>query len=368
MNWRRLYTRTGLLELFAVFTAVGFLQFWYRYLDHVARGTSVHWQVPFIEQMTGNYVSLLMLIVYITPIVLRYRPDLKPNDWGWLPVHLIALFVYSLIHTSLLWGSRSVLFVILGMGPYDYGIIPVRYSMEFPTDVIDYIIQAGALIVFLRLQEARANEVRLAEVKGDLVRAKLESLSLQLQPHFLFNSLNAVAALIYDNPHRADLMLSRLAGYLRRTLQSGPEQAVPLERELETLDLYITMMKARFEENLTMDVRVEDRVKRALAPQLILQPIVENAIQHGFDPASGRVCVELTASKVDDVLVLTVRDHGRGLDPGAAPRIGLANTRNRLEHLYGARSTFRISNADGGGAEVEIRIPFELAPAAVAAA
>lgn len=368
MNWRRLYTRTGLLELFFVFTAVGFLQFWYRYLDHIARGTSVNWPVPFIEQMTGNYVSLLMLVVFITPIVMRFRPDLQGNIGSWLPAHLVALFAYSLIHTSLMWGSRSILFPILGMGSYDYGIMTVRYWMEFPSDVIDYVLQMGALVAFLRLQEARANEVRLAEVKGDLVRAKLESLSLQLQPHFLFNSLNAVAALIYDNPKRADLMLSRLAGYLRRTLQSGPEQSVPLEQELETLDLYITMMKARFEDNLTMEVRVDERVKRALAPQLILQPIVENAIQHGFDPASGRVSVELSALRVDDVLVLSVRDHGRGLDPGAAPRIGLANTRNRLEHLYGARSTFRISNADGGGAEVEIRIPFELAPVAVAAA
>jgi two-component system LytT family sensor kinase len=364
---RRLYTRAGLFYLLLLYSAIGLLQFWYRYLDTVARGRVVNWLVPFLEQMTGNYVSFALFVLFITVVVLRFRPDLTPIS-RWLPVHALAIVVYSFIHTSLMWGWRLVLFPIFGLGSYDYGVMPVRYWMEFPSDVIDYALNAGALIFFLRMREASANQVRLAELEGDLARAKLETLSLQLQPHFLFNSLNAVAALIHENPQRADLMLARLAGYLRRTLQGGPEQRVPLEQELETLDLYLTMMKARFEDNLTMDLRVDDRTRRALAPQLILQPIVENAIQHGFDPMSASICVEVMAAKTDTHLVLSVRDHGRGLDPGATPRIGLANTRNRLEHLYGKKATFRIANAEGGGAEVEIRIPFELAPAIVAAA
>jgi two-component system LytT family sensor kinase len=364
---RSLYTRAGLFYIFHVFTAVGVLQFWYRYLDFVARGRTVNWPVPFLEQMTGNYASFVLFVLFITVVVLRLRPDLDPLS-RWLPAHIVAVLAYSFIHTSLMWGWRLVLFPLVGLGHYDYGVMPVRYWMELPSDVIDYTLSAGALIFYLRMREANASLVRLAEVEGDLARAKLETLSLQLQPHFLFNSLNTVAALIYENPKRADLMLSRLAGYLRRTLQSGPEQRVPLEQELETLDLYLTMMKARFEDNLTLDLRVDDRTRRALAPQLILQPIVENAIQHGFDPVSARVRVEVTASKSESQLVLLVRDHGRGLDPSSAPRIGLANTRNRLEHLYGKRASFHISNAEGGGAEVEIRIPFELAADAVAAA
>jgi two-component system LytT family sensor kinase len=364
---RRLYTKAGLFYLFLIFTAIGLLQFWYRYLDAMARGRTINWLVPFLEQMTGNYVSLILFVLFISAVVSRFRPDLTPLS-RWLPVHMLAIPAYSFIHTSLMWGWRLALFPLLGLGPYDYGVMPVRYWMEFPSDVIDYALNAGALIFFLRTRDANADQVRLAGLEGDLARAKLESLSLQLQPHFLFNSLNAVAALIHENPQRADLMLARLAGYLRRTLQSGPEQRVALEQELETLDLYFTMMKARFEDNLTMDLRVDDRVKRALAPQLILQPIVENAIQHGFDPATARIRVEVTASKTDSHLVLSIRDHGRGVDPLAAPRIGLANTRNRLEHLYGKQATFRIANAEGGGAEVEIRIPFELAPAAVVAA
>ena len=360
---RTFYTKAALCYLFLLFTAIGVLQFWYKHLDHITRGHSVPWLEPFLEQMTGNWVSFAMLVLFTTPLVLRFRLDLSGRASS-VGMHVLATLAYSVIHTSLMWGFRCLLFPVLGLGSYDYGIMPIRYLMEFPNDVIDYAINVAALIVFLRFREANAREVRVAELEGDLARARLETLSLQLQPHFLFNSLNAVAALIYDEPKRADLMLSRLAGYLRRTLQSGPEQRVPLEQELETLDLYLTMMKARFEDNLTMDLRVDDQTRRALAPQLILQPIVENAIQHGFDPASSRVRVEVSASRTGSDLVLNVRDHGRGVDPGSVPRIGLANTRNRLQHLYGGKASMRISNADGGGAEVEIRIPFELAPAA----
>lgn len=355
---RQFYNKTGLFYLFLVTTALGLLQFWYRYLDSVTRGRSVNWLVPFIEQLTGNWVSGLMFVLFLTPVALRFRPDLNRRS---LPLHVVALLMYSGLHTSLMWGWRVLLFPLFGLGAYDYGIMPVRYWMELPSDLISYVCDVGALVVFIRMRESSARELRLAEIEGDLARARLETLSLQLQPHFLFNSLNVIAALIYDEPARADLMLSRLAGYLRRTLQSGPEQRVPLEQELETLDLYLTMMKARFEDNLTMDVLVDQKTRRALTPQFILQPIVENAIQHGYDPASSRVRVELRASFKDSDLVLNVRDHGRGLDTAAAPRIGLANTRNRLQHLYGAKASLRIANAEGGGAEVEIRIPFEAA-------
>ena len=363
MTFRNFYTRAALGYLFLLFTAIGLLQFWYKHLDHVTRGNPVPWLEPFLEQITGNWVSFAMFVLFITPLVLRFRFDLNRTAPR-LAAHLLAIPVYSSIHTSLMWGFRCLVFPLFGLGAYDYGAMPVRYWMELPNDVLDYAINVAALIVFLRMREASAREVRMAELEGDLARARLETLSLQLQPHFLFNSLNAVAALIYDEPARADLMLSRLAGYLRRTLQSGPEQRVPLEQELETLELYLTMMKARFEDNLTMDLQIDEQTRQALAPQLILQPIVENAIQHGFDPTSSRVRVEVTASRTDSDLILNVRDHGRGVDPAAAPRIGLANTRNRLQHLYGAKASLRIANADGGGAEVEIRIPFELAPAA----
>jgi two-component system LytT family sensor kinase len=357
---RTIFTRAGLVKLFLLFTALALLQFWYRYLDVLARERSIDWRTPLIEQLTGNYASLLLLIVLVTPLTLRARPDQQP--WPrWLPIHAAAILVYSALHTTMLWGSRVVIFPLLGLGAYDYGVMPIRYAMEFPTDITSYIVASGAVVFFWRMWEANARELQMAQLRAELTQAQLESLALQLQPHFLFNALNAVAATIYEDARKADIMLARLADYLRRTLKTSSAQQVPLAQELELLDLYVWIMKARFEDNLQMQIAVGDDVKanEALVPQLILQPIVENAIRHGFDPASATVQVEVSIARENGRLTMSVRDHGRGLDADATPRIGLANTRSRLEHLHGGAAHLEIANAPGGGTAVTIQLPYQ---------
>jgi two-component system LytT family sensor kinase len=359
---RRVYSRADVGKLFLLFTASGLLEFWYRYLDFVARHQSINWLFPFIEQMTGNYASLALLFVVVTPVALGMRPD--QHRWTrWVPVHAAAVVVYSLIHTTLLWGSRVAIFPLLGLGAYDYGVMPVRYLMELPTDVISYVVNAGAVVFVWRSREASAREIQMAQLRAELAQAQLESLTLQLQPHFLFNALNAVAATIYEDARKADMMLSRLADYLRRTLKTTSAQQVPLAQELEMLDLYLSMMKARFEDDLRLDLDIGEGLGEALVPQLILQPIVENAIHHGFDPVSSTVHVELSVSRVDGDLVLIVRDHGRGFAAAATPRIGLTNTQSRLARLHGDRARVEIVNAAGGGTAVTIRLPFLTAAA-----
>src|SRR5690349_17452589 len=353
---RRVYTRANVGLLFLLFSATGLLEFWYRYLDFAARGQAMDWRRPFIEQVTGNYASFALLFLIVTPVMLRARPDQRP--WPrWLPVHVAAVVAYSALHTSFLWGSRAIIFPLIGMGSYDYGLMPLRYLMELPTDVISYVVNAGALLFVLRAREARAREAQMAELRVELAQAQLESLTLQLQPHFLFNALNAVAATIYEDARKADMMLARLADYLRRMLKTSSAQQVALAEELELLDLYLSVMKARFEEDLRLDLQVDQALREALVPQLILLPIVENAIQHGFDPATARVHVELSVTRLNGDLVLRVRDHGRGFAPSASPRIGLTNTRSRLERLHGARAGVEIANEASGGTQVTIRLP-----------
>ncbi len=352
-------TRAGLVKLFLLYTALALLQFWYRYLDFLARERSVDWQWPLIEQLTGNYASLILLIVLIMPLTLRVRPDQRP--WPrWLPIHAAAVLMYSVVHTTMLWGSRVMIFPLLGLGPYDYGVMPIRYAMEFPTDITSYIVSAGGVVFIWRMWEASAREVQMAQLRAELTQAQLESLTLQLQPHFLFNALNAVAAMIYEDARKADIMLARLADYLRRTLKTSSAQQVPLSQELELLDLYVWMMKARFEDDLQLHITLGDDVRphEALVPQLILQPIVENAIRHGFDPASAAVRVEVSVARANGGLMLSVRDHGRGLSADAAPRVGLANTRSRLERLHGAAARLDITNAPDGGTAVTIQLPY----------
>jgi len=307
--------------IFALFTALGLLHFVYRHLEHVASRDVVDWRVPLANEMTGAY-GAMALLPWVVWVLGRQR-------WWW---HVPGVLVYSAVKTSLLWASRELIW----WGTYDYGVMPVRYLMELPGDVIGYSMTAG-VVLYLR---------RLAELE----RIKLENLNLQLQPHFLFNAMNAVSAAVYEDPRRADLMLSRLAEYLRRTLQRGDAAEVELEQELEMLDLYVSVMKARFEDRLVVEINVQESARRAMVPQGVLQPVVENAIRHG---GAGRVTVSIEREGIE--LRMRVRDEGKG-DAAQGLGIGLKNTQERLRHLYGRKGWVTIEK-DESGTEVRVGIP-----------
>jgi two-component system LytT family sensor kinase len=180
-----------------------------------------------------------------------------------------------------------------------------------------------------------------------------------LQPHFLFNALNTISSVMYEDPRTADVMLSRLSDLLRLTLKNPDAQEVTLSDELANLDAYLKVMQARFEDRLTVDFHVEPGTEDALVPQLILQPLVENSIRHGLDPRSSSVKVGVSAARSNGTLVLQVRDSGPGIG-ATAPQwgIGLTNTHDRLEHLYGKRQRLALENAEGGGLLVTVEMPY----------
>ena len=159
-----------------------------------------------------------------------------------------------------------------------------RYPMEFFHDAIAYTLMVSILYLFDR-------HVRAAQLEARLAEARLENLRLQLQPHFLFNALNTVSSVVYDDPRKADAMIAALSHLLRTTITDADAQLVPLDREIETLELYLDIMRKRFEDNLKIDVRIEPDVHKALVPHLLLQPLVENSIRHGADPTSHAVSV-----------------------------------------------------------------------------
>jgi hypothetical protein len=307
--------------IFALFTALGLLHFVYRALENVVSGEPSRWVRVMVEEMSGAYGAMVMV-----PWVLWV---LRRGRWWW---HLPGVVVYSLVKTSLMWGAREFAFG----GSYDYGLMPLRYVMEFPVDVIGYAITAGAA-VFLERQ-------------SELARIRMENLNLQLQPHFLFNAMNAVSATVYEDPRRADVMLSRLAEYLRRTLQRGDAAEAPVEQELEMLEVYLDVMRARFGERLAVTVVVDPGARGAMVPQGLLQPVVENAIRHG---GAGRV--EIRVAREGGQLRLRVTDEGRG-EGGQGLGIGLKNTQERLRHLYGAAGEVSLVRR-GEGTEVSVGIP-----------
>jgi hypothetical protein len=350
---QRARLRFGVLW-FGAFAALGLLMFAHFYLDVLARGGSEPAGVKLVEELTASLGAAVCLL----PAVWLAR-----RGWsaGWPPLRVVAahvamLPVFSVLHTSWNWATRSALFPLFDLGRYDYGRMPLRYAMEFPTDVVLYAFVMGLLYLFERFREAREREVRLGQ-------ARLEALEGRLRPHFLFNALNTVSAVMYEDVAAADTMLARLAELLRRTLRRPAGAAVPLAEELETLDLYLDIMRARFADRLQVDVRVDEAARGARVPPLVLQPLVENAILHG-DPGPGTAArIGVRARRDNGRLLLEVEDNGPGLagPPGDAVErgVGLGTTARRLAQLYGARAGVSLENLPAGGVRAVITLPFE---------
>ena len=200
------------------------------------------------------------------------------------------------------------------------------------------------------------------QLEARLERAQLQTLKLQLQPHFLFNTLNTITALIGVDPRVAERMVSGLSELLRLSLRNAGEQEVPLSRELELLEHYVDIQQIRFRDRLTVTLEVAPDAMQALVPNFILQPLVENAIRHGIGPRAAPGHVDVRAYRENGSLHLRVADDGVGerIRPYEASRegIGLGNTKARLEHLYGSAHAFSARGGTAGGFVVDIVIPF----------
>jgi len=207
---------------------------------------------------------------------------------------------------------------------------------------------------FLRDRRRQQHAVHL---QAQLAEARLDALRMQINPHFLFNTLHAVSALVERDPGGVRRMISRLSELLRHTIDSHATDEVPLREELAFLRRYIEIMEIRFQGRLRVDTAVDDATLDALVPNLILQPIVENALEHGVNRAAGEGQITISARRDGDRLILSVRDNGPGIGAENESGVGLANTRARLEQLYGDRAMLTLRNAEGGGTLAEITLP-----------
>jgi two-component system, LytTR family, sensor kinase len=202
--------------------------------------------------------------------------------------------------------------------------------------------------------------IRYARLANELTTARLEALQAQLHPHFLFNTLHAVSALMRQNVDDADEMLVRLCDLLRSTLQHPQRTEIALSEELTILQQYVDIMERRFPGRLRLTIDVPPDVRETRVPPLLLQPLVENVLQHGLDESGALTDVRVSVERANGVLRLRVVDNGRGLRPGEGPRlgIGLENTRHRVETLYGRHARLTIGNGTPSGTEVLLTIPF----------
>jgi two-component system LytT family sensor kinase len=210
-------------------------------------------------------------------------------------------------------------------------------------------------------RESQERELTTAQLQTQLAEAQLEALQRQLHPHFLFNTLNTISALMHRDVNAADEMLVQLSDLLRLTLDRIGTQQVPLKDEIDFLRKYLEIEQTRFGDRLEVHIDVDSEVLDAPVPNLILQPLVENAIRHGIGPRIGPGRVDVKARQVGGGLMLTVRDNGVGVPPAKLNAfhsgVGLSNTRSRLENLYGDRHRFEFQTPPGGGLLVTIVIP-----------
>jgi len=220
--------------------------------------------------------------------------------------------------------------------------------------------------VLNHIQETGERERRTLELEARLTQANLHALRMQLQPHFLFNTLTAISSLIHENPKMADEMVGSLGQFLRTTLDMSSESEVPLREELEFVDRYLQMQQTRFGDRLRIHREIDSQIMDAMVPPLILQPLVENAIRYGIESREAGGTVTILARREADALRLEISDDGAGFSGaqlfGIRNGIGLSNTKTRLQELYGDRHQFKLIANDPAGARVVIQIPFRVSP------
>jgi signal transduction histidine kinase len=349
--------RVSWLLTFLGFTAFGILNFQYRYLDNLARGLHHTFAIRLFEEMTGAYVGLLLFPFVIWAI--RRARIRRDNWWIMVPFNLLIMCAFSVADTTGMSVVRRLLAPLFDLGQYDYGIMLYRYPMEMAQHVLLFWFAVGAIYTFDSYREARDRQVASADLEARLAEAQLQNLQLQLQPHFLFNALNTISSVMYDDVRRADTMLAQLSDLLRRTLRIGHSQEIPLEEELALVKSYIAIMQERFGDDLQVEFVVDPHIVRALVPQLILQPLVENAMRHARDPSTPTLVLCISANQENSELLLRVQDNGPGVAVDSSDHmvkgIGLANTEQRLRSLYGTRQQMLLENENG--LRVTIRLP-----------
>jgi two-component system, LytTR family, sensor kinase len=317
-----------------------------------------------LEFMAGVKLVFSMLGFLLT-LGLRavYRRLLRRG--AGLPT-VIAASVAGAGIAAVLWTVPYNLFLAVAVRWY----LGVPYPMGAARQVLDGAVQHTFMMLawsvlyfgiryYQRMQEAR--EVALL-AEAELHRAELQALRYQLNPHFLFNTLNSVATLVYRNPEAAAQMLGRLTGFLRRTLEGDGAPLTTLDRELEFVKQYLSIEKTRFGDRLSLEIDADPAVRGAMVPTLILQPLVENAIHHAVavrEEGDGRILVRAQRGAAD-TLHIAIIDNGAGVSAGSREGghgIGLANMRRRLQQIYGDAGRFELRFTPGGGATAIIELP-----------
>jgi two-component system, LytTR family, sensor kinase len=322
--------------------------------------------IPFVDalylQMTWSYLWALA-----TPLVLRLVHKITMDRHDWVRGALIHAPL-SVVLSVALTGIGHVLLWLHWGWPYGKSFSFERLTRfvigNFSEGVGMYLLIGLVGYAFSYYRRYREGELRSVRLEAQLSQAQLQALKMQLHPHFLFNTLHSISALLHHQPDAARTMITRLGDFLRLTLENSGTQEVTLKKEMEFLRCYLEIERVRFQDRLMTRVNVSPPALDARVPNLILQPIVENAIRHGIAPRATPGLIEILAKPQNGSLRIQIRDNGPGLPTDRNSEalftkgLGLANTERRLERLYGTAHRFDLTNDPQGGLVVTLEIPF----------
>ena len=319
------------------------------------------WRV-LMWQLFSGYVWFL-----ISPIILWLGHRFTFDNGKWktsIPVHLVASIVLAVLQLAIDAYVLPKLGYMSSAGPQPYLDLLKRillFNLHFSVAIYWGVLGIQQAIKYYR--KYRERELHTSQLEARLATTRLQVLKMQLHPHFLFNTLNAISELIYRDPESAERMISDLSDLLRMSFENLEVQEIPLKQELEFLEKYLEIELTRFHDRLKVDMDISPDTLDASVPNMILQPLVENAIKHGIAPRATGGHINIAAVRENGHLNLTVRDNGLGVPFGdlesLSEGVGLSNTRRRLRNLYGESHSFKLQNETGSGLVVDLVIPYK---------
>jgi two-component system, LytTR family, sensor kinase len=353
--------------IFGLWTLYGLYAAWQTHFRSSFSREPYGWPAALQAELSYAYLWALL-----TPLIGRICQRWRMESRRWpatVAIHLASSLLFTSV-AKIAWDAIVVALINFPIGYYRYGFTWKRLmlSLNGALDVglTAYFLVAASWYLADYYRRYQQKQREALELERELAKAELRALKMQLNPHFLFNTLHAISALVAHAPKEAEQMIARLSSMLRSSLDSSGQQEVPLEQEVRFLQLYLDIEQMRFRDRLQVRITLAPDTAGALVPNLLLQPLVENSIRHGIERMTGQGRIEVRAERSGDTLVLTVADNGTGVEEGEpAPDgfgVGLRSTRGRLERLYGARQSLVLRRPPQGGVEAVVVIPYQPAP------
>ncbi len=323
---------------------------------------------PFPRQSFNLYnelsweLTLSLIWAFSTPIVIAISRRFPIERKTWIrrvSLHLIVSFTLSFFQCL----AHGLIRIVILHPAFSENTSILRQSLFYN---IDKMMMVYFIILFVDhgvsySRKLKENEVRASKLEAQLMQAQLQALKMQLHPHFLFNTLNAVTTLLHKDPMAAERMIVRLGDLLRFTLEKAGTQLVPLQEEIQFLKSYLEIEQIRFHDRISIVFDVPLDTVDLQVPIFLLQPLVENAIKHGFAPSSAPGKIEIIARRENSALRLLVKDNGAGIrsktGSGVREGVGISNTKAQLRQLYNSSFNFELINSENGGTTASISIP-----------